>query len=165
MVAAGLMNGTSDTEFAPNAPASRAMLVTMLHRMMGTPAAEKDQNFADVPQGSWYHDAVNWAAEQGITTGVSDDSFAPNDLLTREQIVVLLYRYAKTLNMDTSPAGNLSTFADAGYISGYAKDAMSWAVGIGLVTGVSDDSIAPKAQANRAQIATMVYRFVQAVNG
>ena len=151
-----LMNGTG-TGFSPNASMNRAMMVTVLYRLAGSPAVTGDMPFTDVAAGAWYADAVLWASQQGVVTGITADTFQPTANVTREQLSVILYRYAGA----TAGEGDLSAFSDADTVSGYAQDAMSWAVAEGLVSG-SNGALQPKSSATRAQIATILMRYQQA---
>ncbi len=154
----GLFNGTGDTTFEPDSAMTRAMLVTVLHRMDGEPAAKAAAKFVDVTE-DWYKDAVAWAAENGIVDGMDDEHFAPNDKLTREQAMTMLMRYAKYKGMDVSATVDLAKFTDAGSISSWADAAVHWAVAIGLIDGVTDKTIEPQGNSTRAQIATILMRF------
>ena len=156
----GLFTGVSDNYFQPDGSMTRAMLVTVLWRLEGSPAAGS-ADFADVANGSWYDKAVAWANEEGIVTGISDASFAPNAAITREQMATMLYRYAKYLGLNTAAKADLSDYADADKISAYAVDAMAWAVRAGLINGVTADTLAPAGTATRAQVATILVRFVE----
>ena len=159
----GLMDGVGAGLFAPNSETTRAQLVTILHRLAGQPAPSGDSGFSDVETGTWYTDAVAWAAQNGIVNGVSDTQFAPGDDITREQLAVILYRYATYQGYDVSQRADLSGFVDAGTISTYAQEALSWANAQGLVLGVEDDSLRPQGNASRAQIAAVLMRFCQTV--
>ena len=159
----GLMDGVGAGLFAPNSETTRAQLVTILHRLAGQPAPSGDSGFSDVETGTWYTDAVAWAAQNGIVNGVSDTQFAPGDDITREQLAVILYRYATYQGYDVSQRADLSGFVDAGTISTYAQEALSWASAQGLVLGFEDDSLRPKGNASRAQIAAVLMRFCQTV--
>ena len=159
----GLMDGVGMGLFAPNSETTRAQLVTILHRLAGQPAPSGDSGFSDVETGTWYTDAVAWAAQNGIVNGVSDTQFAPGDDITREQLAVILYRYATYQGYDVSQRADLSGFVDAGTISTYAQEALSWANAQGLVLGVEDDSLRPQGNASRAQIAAVLMRFCQTV--
>lgn len=154
----GLFNGTGDTTFEPDSAMTRAMLVTVLHRMDGEPAAKAAAKFVDVTE-DWYKPAVAWAAENGIVDGMDDEHFAPNDKLTREQAMTMLMRYAKYKGMDVSATVDLAKFTDAGSISSWADAAVHWAVAIGLIDGVTDKTIEPQGNSTRAQIATILMRF------
>ena len=157
----GIMNGTGPDTFAPNMETTRAMIVTMLWRLEGEPLPWSSSAFDDVAPGTWYADAVAWAAENGIVTGYDADTFGPNDLVTREQIVTILYRYAKHRGIDTSAYDSLEAFTDAHTVSGWALDAFRWAVGAGVIKGISDTLLSPKTEATRAQVATMLMRFAK----
>ena len=156
----GLMSGTGDGAFSPDLSVSRGMVVTILHRMDGSPAPETDAGFADVPAGSWYAQAVAWAAEAGVVQGYDAAAFGPEDPITREQLAVILYRYAAYRNYPTDTRGDLSPFADQGSISGYARDAVSWAVGLGFLNG-ADGALSPKGTATRCQAAAILRRFCE----
>ena len=158
-----LMGGVGDNLFAPNSQTTRAQLVTILYRLAGEPEPGGDSGFADVETGTWYTDAVAWAAENGIVNGVSDTEFAPGDDITREQLAVILYRYAACQGYDVSQRADLSGFGDASSISGYAQEALSWAHAQGLVLGFEDGSLRPQGTASRAQIAAVLMRFLAAV--
>lgn len=158
-VDAKLFNGTSATLFSPGANMDRAMLATVLWRMEGEPAAAYTGAFSDVASGQWYSQSVEWAAARGIVTGLGGGRFGPRQAVTREQIAVMLYRYAKDyLELDASQAGDLSAYADQGSVSGWAREAMTWAVGAQIVNG-SGGKLAPGRSATRAEVATMLQRF------
>lgn len=159
----GMMDGVSDTQFAPNSNLTRGMVVTMLYRLEDEPRVTGSSGFDDVASGAWYADAVAWAAENGIVNGVSDAEFAPNDNITREQLAAILYRYAEYNDYDVSGRDDLSEFTDRSSISSYALDAMRWAVDEGLITGITDTTIEPQGTATRAQAATMFMRFMSTV--
>ena len=158
-----LMDGVGDNLFAPNSETTRAQLVTILYRLAGEPEPGGDSGFADVAAGTWYTDAVAWAAENGIVNGVSDTEFAPGDDITREQLAAILYRYAAYQGYDVSQRADLSGFGDASSIRGYAQEALSWAHAQGLVLGFEDGSLRPQGTASRAQIAAVLMRFLAAV--
>ncbi|MBR4703859.1 MAG: S-layer homology domain-containing protein [Oscillospiraceae bacterium] len=157
----GVMNGVDGQHFAPAAAASRAMLVTMLWRMEGEPRSDLDLSFQDVPAGAWYTEAVRWAASEHIVDGYGTDSFGPNDSVSREQLATILWRFAGYKGMSSTPTErvNLGVFLDAEQISGWAYDAMQWAVDAGLITGVGNDLLSPKTEAGRAQVATVLMRY------
>lgn len=155
----GLMTGVSDTAFAPEATTTRAMIVSMLARMENVTSAA-DAGFSDVAADDWYATAVNWAAANGIVNGISADTFAPNDPITREQLAAMLMNYAQYKGMDVSARADLSHYSDAENISSWANDVLSWAVAEGLLTGVTDDTIAPQVHATRAQVAAILQRFL-----
>ena len=155
----GLMTGVSDTAFAPEATTTRAMIVSMLARMENVTSAA-DAGFADVAADDWYATAVNWAAANGIVNGISDDTFAPNDPITREQLAAMLMNYAQWKGQDTSARADLSGYSDAP--STWASEAVQWAVAEGLLAGVTDDELQPQGQATRAQVAAIMQRFLEA---
>ena len=159
----GLMGGVGDSLFAPNSDTTRAQLVTILYRLAGEPEPGGDSGFSDVAAGTWYTDAVAWAAQNGIVNGVSDTEFAPGDDITREQLAAILYRYAACQGYDVSQRADLSGFGDASSIRPYAQEALSWAHAQGLVLGFEDGSLRPQGTANRAQIAAVLMRFLAAV--
>ena len=150
-----LFQGTGEDTFSPNAAMTRAMLVTVLHRYENAPAGGP-LTFDDVTEDAWYSDAVAWAAEQGIVTG-TESGFEPDGNITRESLAVILYRYAK----GTAQAGGLDAFSDAGSVSDWAKDAMSWAVAQGLISGKDGNALDPAGSATRAEVATILMRFIQ----
>ena len=153
----GLMKGKAEGIFAPAANLNRAELVTVLYRMAGSPGVDGLENpFIDVEAGSWYADAVIWAAGNGIVNGVSAELFAPGRDINREQIAAILYRYAKAEPVEED---HLGSFADADAVSSYAVDAMNWAVANGLINGMGGGTLSPAASANRAQIAMILMRF------
>ena len=159
-VGIGLFKGTSDTTFSPEKTLTRGELVTILYRMAGEPKAPASSSFTDVPAGKFYSEAVAWAAENGIVKGLAKDTFAPNLEVTREQIATILYRYAEFREIDVSEKADLSGFQDAGKVSNFAKDAMAWAVAVGLIRGIEADTLAPNGVATRAQAATLAIRFL-----
>ena len=157
--AGGMMTGVSDSEFAPEATTTRAMIVSMLARMENVTSAA-DAGFTDVAADDWYATAVNWAAANGIVNGISDDTFAPNDPITREQLAAMLMNYAQWKGQDTSARADLSGYSDAP--STWASEAVQWAVAEGLLAGVTDDELQPQGQATRAQVAAIMQRFLEA---
>ena len=158
----GLMDGVGDSLFAPNSDTTRAQLVTILYRLEGQPAPSGDSGFSDVAAGTWYTDAVAWAAANGIVNGTTDTTFAPGEDITREQLVTVLYRYAESKGYDVSASADLSGYPDAGQVQDYAQPAMAWAVAEGIVEGV-DGNLNPAGNATRAQIATILMRFCETV--
>lgn len=156
-----LFSGISETEFAPNAPMTRGMLVSVLHRLENTPAGG-DIDFADVKEDDWYTEAVAWAAGNGIASG-TDRGFEPGADITREQIAVMLYQYAKLIGADTGVQGDAAQFGDAEQISGWAADAVSWAVGTGLLQGKDGNALDPRGKATRAEVAAISQRLVAKV--
>lgn len=159
----GMMNGTSSTTFSPDATTTRGMIVTILHRLAGSPASRESADFLDVPAGQYYSEAVAWASENGIVNGYDDGNFGPDDTITREQMAAILYRYAGFQGYDVSAKADLSDFSDAGTVSGYAQEAIRWANAAGLVRGTSTTTISPKAGATRAQVAAILMRFCENV--
>mgnify|MGYP002579656365 CR=1 FL=1 len=159
---AGLMTGTGERTFSPGAPATRAMLVTILYRLAGEPAAEGG-GFTDVSASAYYASAVAWASQNGIVEGFEDGSFQPDAAITREQLAAVLYRYATWKGADTSASGELTDFADAASVSSWAQAAMKWAVGAGILSG-SAAGLEPQGTATRAQAAAMLVRFTQTVS-
>ena len=155
----GLMTGTAEDTFAPNATTTRGMIVAILHRLEDEPAAQ-DAGFSDVADGSWYASAVAWAKETGIVNGYSDSTFGPNDAITREQMAAILMNYAEYKGQDVTASADLSGYADADAVSGWATDAVQWAVEEGLINGMSDDELAPQGNATRAQVAAIFQRFL-----
>ncbi|MBS6833102.1 MAG: S-layer homology domain-containing protein, partial [Clostridiales bacterium] len=147
----GLVNGITATTFGPKVNLTRAMMVTLLYRMEGTPAVTGTCQFTDVEPGAFYYDAVLWGQENGIVQGTSDTKFSPKMNITREQLITFLYRYAQQKGMDTSIAGDLTAFTDADRIQPYAKDAMVWAVGVRLIQGITETTLAPAGTALRSQ--------------
>ena len=156
----GLMNGVGDA-FQPNTNLTRAMMVTVLYRMAGEPQVTQANPFQDVAADTWYTNAVIWASETGITTGATETTFAPTKALTREQLAAFFYRFAQYESGGEIPAAgdNLAAFTDAGSISAYATDAVNWAVGEGLISGVGNSTLAPQNSATRAQVATILMRY------
>ena len=155
----GLMNGTGDG-FSPNNNINRAQLVTVLYRMAGEPEVTGENPFTDVPDGQWYTDAVLWAAENGITDGTSETTFSPNNPLTREQMATFFYRFADFETEEPiEVTGDLSGYTDADLVADYAVDAMTWAVGEGVISGIGNNTLAPDNTASRAQMATVLTRY------
>ena len=167
----GVLSGVSDTEFAPSNTTSRAMFVTILSRIHqldeGFAITDGDTSFADIPENEWYSAAVRWAADAGIVKGTGGDCFSPDDPLQREQLAVMLYNYAQFKGYDLSAAGNLSIFPDAESADAYARMALSWAVGTGLLNGTTDGNgtviLDPHGTATRAQTAVIAERFLDHV--
>ena len=150
----GIMDGTGIDRFSPNAPLTRAMIVTILYRMAGSPSVSGSGT-------AWYYNAVTWAQQNGIMGGYGDGKFGPNDPVTREQLAAILYRYAVYGGMTAvTLEENLGSFADTAQLSAYAIQAMNWAVGQGLING-SGSNLVPKAQATRAQVAAIIHRYLE----
>ncbi len=158
-----LFGGTTATSFTPDGNMTRGMLVTVLWRLDGKTAPKGSNGFTDVAADKYYTEAVTWAAENKIVGGVGDNKFNPDGNVTREQIAAILFRYAAFKGCDTSKTANLSGFPDSGKISAYAKAALSWATAEGLINGTSIGGTAyldPQGNATRAQVATMMMRYV-----
>lgn len=158
-----LMNGTDGSLFSPESTTTRAQVVTVLYRLAGQPAADWENPFWDVPASAWFHDAVTWAWENDITGGVSSTHFGAGNAVTREQLATFLYRYAQDQGYDTSARADLSGYSDAGLVSSYATEALSWANATGLITGTTGTTLSPQGSATRAQVATILSRFCQDV--
>lgn len=159
----GMMAGTAADVFAPNATTTRAMIVTILYRLEGSPAVTGTSAFVDVPAGQWYTDAVNWAAANQIVKGTSATTFAPNDSITREQMAAILYRYAQYKGYDVTKKTDLSGYSDNSQVSAYAKDALAWANAAKLINGVTNTTLAPQGNATRAQVSAILHRFCDGV--
>ena len=155
-----LFLGISETEFAPKMTMTRAMLVTVLYRLEDTPAVAGKLAFTDVEAGTWYAEAVEWAAKNGIVNGVGDNLYAPNADVTREQIATMLFRYAQYLGRDVSGRASLDKFHDGDQVSDWAKEAMQWAVKLGIFQGDDTGALNPKNNATRAEVATLMQRIV-----
>lgn len=161
----GLMNGTSDTTFSPQSTTNRAMIVTILHRLEGTPAPGAPAPFTDVPAGQYYAEAVAWAAANSIVNGTSETTYAPLNNITREQMAAILYRYAQYKGYDVSGSADLSAFTDAASISDYAVSALQWAVDAGLINGKGNGILDPKGSATRAEVSAILSRFCENIAG
>ncbi len=155
----GLMNGVSANGFDPDGVTTRGQIVTILHRLEGEPAAASAGRFTDVAAGQWYTQAVNWAAEYGIVDGFGDGTFCPEDVITREQLAAILYRYTRFKGVSTSASGSLAAFADAGSVSPWAVEALTWANGAGLINGKNGNLLDPTGSATRAEVATILMRI------
>ena len=158
----GIMSGVSENEFAPSGKLTRAMLVQMLYNMESRPACDAENAFMDVPVGQWYTDAVIWANDAKIVSGMGEGLFAPNMEITREQMVAMLYNYAKYKGYDVTASADLSAFADTASVSAWAQPAMQWAVAEGYISGMGDSQLAPQGTATRAEIASVIMRFMEA---
>lgn len=159
-----LMNGISEEEFAPNNTLTRAMLVTVLYRNAGEPDVNSSAPFADVDLSSWYASAVIWAKKNGIVNGITENNFAPDANITREQIATIMHRYAQYKEYDVSVGENTNIllYSDAECIADYAIDSMRYLVGSGLIKGKSATTLNPKDNATRAEIAAILQRFIEA---
>lgn len=163
MVKEKLMEGTSPLLFSPDLALNRAMMVTILWRLDGQPAANSKTPFTDVAEGQYYSEAVAWAYENDIVTGTSSELFSPMLAATREQVATILYRYSEYKGYDTSVRGSLADFADAGQVSAYAMAPMEWAVGEKLIEGEANKLLAPQGIATRAQTAALFHRFIETI--
>ncbi len=161
----GMMNGVSETDFAPHAATSRSMIVTILYRLEGEPVVDYAMDFTDVAGDAYYAEAVRWAASEGIVGGYGGGLFGSDDAVTREQLAVILYRYAVYKGYDVSIGEdtNILSYADFADLSEYAIPAMQWACGAGIVNGTSESTLTPQGEATRAQVAAMLMRFCEAI--
>ncbi len=160
----GLMTGVEEEEFAPDLLVTRAMLATILYRNEGEPAVNRSIPFADIDLSAYYANAVIWAHQNGIVKGITETEFAPNQIITREQIVAMIFRYAQYKGMATMTLEENLAFADAHEISEYAVSALNWAVGCGLIKGRTENTVHPRDNATRAEMATILYRFLSSKN-
>ena len=166
MYALGLMTGLNDTYFGAADPLARAQFATILYRINGEPEVGYSPEFADVPDGVWYTDPILWASEQGVVTGYSNGNFGPGDYINREQMAVMMYRYALSRGYDTSSRADFGSFTDGAYVSDFAVEAMQWAVGTGIISGKDNQTrLDPQGNANRAECATIITRFVSTYGG
>lgn len=150
----GYVNGTSDTTYSPDLVMTRAQLVTILYNATGAPTAEGELKFTDVKEDAYYANAVKWAVAHGVVSGYSETTFGPDDTLTREQIILLMFHYLQMMARDVRPAeGACSGFADAASISNWALDGMTWAVNVGILSGDKDNNLGPQASITRGEMA------------
>mgnify|MGYP002577246468 CR=1 FL=1 len=158
----GLMNGTGNDEFTPDANTTRGMIVTILYRLEGSPEVSMS-TFTDVANTEYYAKAVAWAKKNGIVNGYGEGKFGPNDVITREQLAAIMYRYSNYKKYDTSVGEdtNILSYNDISELSEYAVSSMQWACGAGLVNGIGDGKLAPKGNATRAQLATILMRYCE----
>ncbi len=159
----GLMVGVGDKLFAPNGTTTRAMIVTILWRLEGSPAVDYAMSFADVAEEQWYTEAIRWAQSTGVVLGYSDEAFGPNDNITREQLAAILHRYANGKGIDTAARSDLAQFTDTDEISAWAVENLRWANAAGLVNGRTETTLVPRANATRAEAACMIQRFCENV--
>jgi hypothetical protein len=155
----GLFQG-SDGKFMPTTGMNRAMFITVVWRLSGSPKATTTSSFTDVSSGAWYKDALDWAVENGVTDGIGDGKFGPNNLITREQVATMLLRYEKVIGGDTTATGDLSSFTDANQVSSYAQEGMAWAVGHKIING-DGNRLKPKNTATRAEVAQMMKNYLE----
>ena len=154
----GLLKGLGNGRFGPESPMTRAMVVTVLHRMVGTPKPTVSQPFTDVESGQWYTDAIAWAYEAGVAKGISATHFGKDDYITREQLVTMLYRFAILTGVSSSGRNPLTDFKDTEDISDYAREAFEWAVAMDIIAG-SKGMLTPTKTATRAQCAKIMVLF------
>lgn len=155
-----LFNGTSATEFSPDAGMTRGMLAAVLSNLERGDGSGLAAAFDDVADDAWYAEAVAWAAENGIVNGLGNGMFGPEELITREQMAAMLYNYADMLGVDTSARANLNAYSDADSVSSWANEVMSWANATGIIGGTTTTTLDPQGTATRAQVAAMLERFV-----
>lgn len=160
------MTGLSDTVFRPNDSLVRAQFAVILHRMNGAPSMTYVDQFPDVGADIWYTEAILWASHAKVVTGYTATGlFGPNDKITREQMAVMMYRYADYMNYDTSMRADFSKFSDASKVSGFADEAMQWAVGNGIISGKDNGTVLdPQGDATRAECATIIMRFIEKIS-
>ena len=156
----GLLIGTSHSTFEPEATLTRAMAATVLYRLDGKPTVTDQASFKDVKEGDWYNEAVAWAQRTGVVNGYEDNTFRPDQKISREEMAVMLVRYAKYKGIDVTPKGDLSKFPDNASVSNWAKDAITWCVDNGIING-SDNKIVPQGNATRAQFAAIIARYAK----
>lgn len=156
-----LFNGVSDDQFAPDGTMTRAMLVTVLYRMMGQPDASGDLPFDDVSDGAWYMDAVKWAYENGIVNGVSQNRFSPDGAVSRSEMVSMLYRALNASGFSASETARLDDYADVDDVPSYAATAFEWATASEIITGTSEGKLFPNKKATRAEVATVFVRIIR----
>lgn len=160
----GIMAGMTANTFAPDGTLTRGMFAAVLYRMSGSPQVVYEDRFVDVPAGKWYSDAVVWASKNGIVRGFDDSHFAPDSNITREQMARMLRIYAQIRGCDNGQSADISGFADAGSVSGWAASDVRWAVGAGVISGTSSGGnqyLNPKGEATRAECASMLRQFIQ----
>ena len=155
----GLFSGTSANTFSPNRNITRGMVVTVLYQMANRPEADIHNKFIDVPATAYYAAPITWATSHGVASGTGSNRFSPDNNITREQLACMLYSYAHVVGLDVSTRGDLSIFIDRDKISAYAVDALSWAVGSGIIAGVGSNTLSPRGTATRAQMAAMLNVF------
>ncbi len=155
-----LFNGVGNNDFAPNVPMSRGMLVQVLYSLDGDKSKTNYNYFNDINNSVWYKDSAAWANNNNLVSGYANGNFGGNDPVTREQLIKVLYQYAKYTGMDTSRTRNINHYKDGGYVSSYAVDSMKWAVGTGLVSGYSDNTLKPQGKATRAEVSALLTKFV-----
>ena len=156
----GLFSGVSEDQFAPGQTLSRGMLATVLFQLEEPESKRTDLPFDDVAEGAWYAQGISWAAGENIISGYGDGRFGPDDPVTREQLALMLFHYAETLDMVTSGRDTLTSFTDSGSVSAWAREAVAWAVDSGILSGRPDGTLAPGGTATRAEAAVMLRQLV-----
>lgn len=159
-----IMKGLSDTVFGAASPVTRGQFATILYRLQGSPSASQYGKFVDVAPNLYYAKAINWANGAGIVSGFTATQFAPEASITREQMAMMMYKYASYLGYDTSKRANIYTYNDAYAVSSYATNAISWAVAEGLISGMNATTLAPQNNASRAECASIIQRFMNKFN-
>ena len=161
----GIFKGINDNTFGADISMNRAMVATVLYRFAGEKkTVNNEMKFNDISREQYYTDAVIWATENGIVNGVAESEFAPQNNVTREQLVAMLYRYVKTTGSISEESMNLSAYDDNTMISDYAREAFGWAVKTGLITGRTTSTLAPQSFVTRAEVATIMMRFYKIMN-
>lgn len=160
----GWMNGVGNNRFDPDGKMTRAMLVTVLHRAIGTPSASSNHPFTDVPNSTYFSDAVSWAYENNVVNGTSEVQFSPDKNISRQEMITIFYRYAKSSGYNTATTLDISSFQDAGEISSYALDALRWGVSVGIINGVGNNMLSPNGNATRAQCAKIIVSYMNWTN-
>lgn len=161
--AAGLMNGVGDGSFSPGGGVTRGQIVAILYRLAGGPAVYSS-SFSDVPSSAYYAKAVAWAARRGVAEGFSDGTFRPDLPVSRQQLAVILWRYAKLVRSDSGKRASLEGCRDAGTVSGYAVEPLSWALAEGILQGTAEGDLLPQGQATRGQTAVLLERFIKLID-
>ena len=157
-----IMSGLKETVFGPDETLVRAQFAVILHRLSGAPEVKYTPKFTDVEEGQWYTDGILWANEIGVVSGYSESQyFGPNDNITREQMALMMYRYAGYKEFDTSRRADIDSFIDSGNVSSYARQAMEWAAGSGIITGKAGNRLDPQGYATRAECASIIMRFIE----
>ena len=158
------MTGIDETTFAPYEPLARAQFAMILYRMNDEPEVGYTDKFKDIADNVWYTDAILWASEKGVVTGYSNGNFGPADKINREQMAVMMYRYAQAQGYDTSMKADISQYQDAANVSDFAQEAMEWAVGNEIITGkYNETQLDPQGEASRAECATIIMRFTDKI--
>ena len=162
MLEKDIMGGVAGNKFAPSAPTTRGMIVTMLYRMEGSPSLKRSSSkFTDVKDSAYYKNAVSWASSNKIVTGYGASKFGPNDNITREQMAAILKSYAAYKKYNVSASARISQFRDFGRVSNYAFESVEWAVGEQLIGGKGNGLLDPRGKATRAEVASIFQRFLE----